>query len=359
MNAQPPQPPWSEHRMLAEKLAQGVADSLTIVAGTHVELGKSVAFDPEAVIEGRPLPLRGFVVRFRRPLRDVAVFLTSLKDEAIRPYVERSAQAIVESLDMPGQPDEHGPLGAWEIEEVAEFEELDLALEQCDALFLEASYSLDLPNAELTMVLGTGLLESASCFVEGIADPFTDEAPFVPEATELELGDAITVDAGERYELGDDLGLPGGGDVLEVAAGSPAAPTSSIDDYDALLAAQEAQAADAAAATARANVAAAELPDLAGQAAEQRWTDLLSGVEVELSAELGRAQLALGDITSLTSDSVLTLDQLVHEPVTVYVNGTPYATARLVIVDGEYGIEILTVVEQQQQGSLVTSLAAA
>jgi hypothetical protein len=39
----------------------------------------------------------------------------------------------------------------------------------------------------------------------------------------------------------------------------------------------------------------------------------------------------------------------------VYVNGTPYATARLVVVDGEYGIEILEVVDQ---AGLVSSLAA-
>ena len=39
----------------------------------------------------------------------------------------------------------------------------------------------------------------------------------------------------------------------------------------------------------------------------------------------------------------------------VFVNGTPYATARLVVVDGEYGIEIIEVVDQ---GSLVGALAA-
>jgi flagellar motor switch protein FliN/FliY len=81
----------------------------------------------------------------------------------------------------------------------------------------------------------------------------------------------------------------------------------------------------------------------------------LSGVEVELSAELGRTDLTLRDITSLATESVLTLDQLVHEPVSVYVNGTRYATARLVVVDGEYGIEILEVVEQDV---LVSTLAA-
>ena len=91
-----------------------------------------------------------------------------------------------------------------------------------------------------------------------------------------------------------------------------------------------------------ANAVASTSVPAAGTAAtspEGQWTQLLSGVEVELSAELGRADLALGDITSLASESVLTLDQLVDEPVTVFVNGTRYATARLVVVDGEYGIE--------------------
>ena len=121
-----------------------------------------------------------------------------------------------------------------------------------------------------------------------------------------------------------------------------------------MLAAQERAEAQAAAAiaantaaTAMTNVAAAELPSFTEQSATGRWTELLSGVEVELSAELGRADLALRDITALAAESVLTLDQMVNEPVSVYVNGTRYATARLVVVDGEYGIEILEVVEQE------------
>ena len=78
-------------------------------------------------------------------------------------------------------------------------------------------------------------------------------------------------------------------------------------------------------------------------------------MEVELSAELGRTDLALGQIASLVAESVLTLDQLVQDPVTVYVNGIAYATARLVVVDGEYGVEILEVADQ---GQLDVALAA-
>lgn len=354
------QPPWSEHRALAETVGQAVAESLGSAVGSSVKLSKSSSFDPQEMLEGRPLPVRGFVVRYHRPLRDVAIFLTSHKPETVRPLVERAAQAIVGAVDVPDRVDAYGPLGAWEVEEVVEFDELELALEQCDALFLEATYALDLPNGELRMVLGTGLLESASCFVEGVADAFADEAPYEHDSSDLALGDAIDLDDPARIDVGDMVDAVATPELEADAAVSPA--TSAIDDYEAMLAAQEGAESQAAAAhaaasqaAASANVAAAELPDLTDQAATRRWTQLLSGVEVELSAELGRTQLALGDITSLAFDSVLALDQLVHEAVTVFVNGTPYATARLVVVDGEYGIEILTVV---QQDALVTSLAA-
>jgi flagellar motor switch protein FliN/FliY len=96
-------------------------------------------------------------------------------------------------------------------------------------------------------------------------------------------------------------------------------------------------------------------PESLADVPADRWTELLSGVDVELSAELGRADLPLGEITRLDGDSVLTLDHMVNEPVTVYVNGTPYATARLVVVDGEYGIEII---EVTNQGGLAATLAA-
>lgn len=96
------------------------------------------------------------------------------------------------------------------------------------------------------------------------------------------------------------------------------------------------------AAAAHANAAAATSHPL-----QQRWGALLSGVEVEISAELGRTVMCLGDVTSLDDDKVITLDENIEDPVTVYVNGALYATARLVEVDGQYGIEILEVLEPE------------
>ncbi len=354
MTPSSPQGPWAEHRMLAESIGQAVADAASAALGTHVDLGIAASGDPEEMVVGRPVPLRAIVVSFHRPLRDVMIFLTSLKEDAVLPVIEAAANAAIGALDIPTSPDQYGPLGRFDIAEAIEYETTEEALEQVDALYLEATYSLELPMGELQMVIGTGLLEAASCFVNGIADPFSEEAPFQPAGTELELGDSLDLDeGGSRYELGE--GVVGGEAESGLAFGGAAAASGAgVEEFDAMLAAQErAEAAAAAAiaagtaATASANVAAAELPEFGQPDPTGRWTQLLSGVEVELSAELGRANLALRDITSLNAESVLTLDQMVHEPVSVYVNGTRYATARLVVVDGEYGIEILEVVEQE------------
>ena len=352
--ATPPPPPWSEYRGIAETIGQGVVDAIAIAVGTQVDLGIVASCDPDDLLAGRPLPVRAIVVRFGRPLRDVLVFVSSLKEDVIRPLA---------ALDIPDGSDIHGAIGNFTVESAVEYTDREHALEQCDALYLEASYSMELPTGELRMLLGTGLLESAASFHNGAIDPFAEE-PILEsllQAQSLELGATIDADDVPVTELGTDAApAPAASDETVEAM-----PIAALDAFDAELAAQEqadaAAARQAQAAKAHATVSAPELlaqeqAHAAHTATSQRWTQLLSGVEVELSAELGRADLNLGDFTSLTTDSVLTLDQMVQEPVTVYVNGTPYATARLVVVDGEYGIEILEVLDQH--ADVVATLAA-
>lgn len=335
--------PWSDYRPIAESISQAVAEALTQHVGTHVELGIAGACDPEEMLGGRRMPLRATVVRMGRPLRDVMIFVSSLKDDAVRPLIEAAARAAIDALDVPAGSDEHGELGAFVIEDSIEYTTRDEALEECDALYLEVVYSLELPTAEVQMVLGTGLLEAANFLALGEVDPFAEAPAYVPAGPAAPAVQDTDTDAAAAVET----------EPAPAASAAPATDTAvapgALDAFDAQLAAAE-QAAPAASVSADA-IAANPLADVSAT----RWTQLLSGVEVELSAELGRADLSLGEITSLNSESVLTLDQLVHEPVTVYVNGTPYATARLVVVDGEYGIEIIQVVDQ---ASLVTSLAA-
>lgn len=102
-----------------------------------------------------------------------------------------------------------------------------------------------------------------------------------------------------------------------------------------------------------------DLPDAGPPGGRKdQWSELLTGVDVTIHAELGNTMMTLGDATALMPESILTLDQETEEPMIVYVNGAPYATARLVVVDDYYGIEIIEVTATDLEATAETWLAA-
>lgn len=340
-----PTPPWLEHRQLAESIGETVMAALHTHTGSSVNLGKATSFEPETHLKGRPLPLRATVVNFHRPLRDVLVFISSYNEDALGPLVEVAAAAALDAVGIQA-PDDADAAPGFSIDPLVEYETFEDAIDHTDALYLEGSYTIELPLGDVLMVVGSDLLRAAARLGEGLPDTDADDAGV--DADLLEAVAAVDA-AGGEFTPDQPRDGSAAGD------GEPIAP--GIDSFDAVLAAQERADADAAARdleTAAENARALEARAAQEHQAE-RWTQLLSGVEVELSAELGRADLALGEITGLSSESVLLLDQFVQDPVPVYVNGTRYATARLVVVDGEYGIEILEVVADR---SFAESLAA-
>jgi flagellar motor switch protein FliN/FliY len=70
----------------------------------------------------------------------------------------------------------------------------------------------------------------------------------------------------------------------------------------------------------------------------------LSGIPVRVWAELGRAQMASAQLVGLPSGAVVELNRQADEPIDLYVNGTRFATGRLVVVDGtDWAVRIETV----------------
>ena len=68
--------------------------------------------------------------------------------------------------------------------------------------------------------------------------------------------------------------------------------------------------------------------------------DLLADVEIEVTVELGRRRMPLGDVARLDVGSVIELDTLAGEPLVVYANGRRIATGEAVVVDGQFGVRI-------------------
>jgi flagellar motor switch protein FliN len=78
-----------------------------------------------------------------------------------------------------------------------------------------------------------------------------------------------------------------------------------------------------------------DIPDPAEDLAEH-----LLDVDVRLWAELGRAELPLAEAVALGTGAIVDLDREPSEPLDVFVNGMRFATATLLLVDGEWAIRL-------------------
>lgn len=72
----------------------------------------------------------------------------------------------------------------------------------------------------------------------------------------------------------------------------------------------------------------------------ERLTDVL----VELTVEVGRTRMSLGEALSLGPGSVVTVDRLADKPVDLLCNGRPIARGEVVVIDEEFGLRITEVV---------------
>ena len=82
-------------------------------------------------------------------------------------------------------------------------------------------------------------------------------------------------------------------------------------------------------------------------------TDLerLNEVMVELTVEVGRTRLTLGQALALGPGSVVTLDRLADNPVDLLVNGRPIARGEVVVIDEEFGLRITEVTTPRSRPS--------
>ncbi len=90
-------------------------------------------------------------------------------------------------------------------------------------------------------------------------------------------------------------------------------------------------------------------------------TDLrrLSDVPMELSVEIGRAHMTVGETLQLRPGSVITLERLAGEPVDLLVNGTPIARGEVVVVDEQFGLRVSEILEGEPGAALAGERAVA
>jgi flagellar motor switch protein FliN/FliY len=116
-------------------------------------------------------------------------------------------------------------------------------------------------------------------------------------------------------------------------AGLTAIPTSTATGGDAQLA-----------------MAAAFSPlPASGGAGDTSAIDLLLDVTLQVTVELGRARMKIGEILGLRNGSVIELDRLAGEPADILINGTLIAKGEVVVVDEKFGVRIIEVVSRAKR----------
>jgi flagellar motor switch protein FliN len=73
---------------------------------------------------------------------------------------------------------------------------------------------------------------------------------------------------------------------------------------------------------------------------DQNSMDLLLDVDLDLSVELGRANVPVREILQLGSGSIVELNKLAGDSVDVLVNGRLIARGEVVVVDENFGVRI-------------------
>jgi flagellar motor switch protein FliN len=73
---------------------------------------------------------------------------------------------------------------------------------------------------------------------------------------------------------------------------------------------------------------------------ETRNFELLRNVDVELTVQLGHKKMKINEILGLGEGSIVELEEMDGEPVTVLVNGKPIAKAEVVVIDQYFGVRI-------------------
>jgi flagellar motor switch protein FliN/FliY len=76
----------------------------------------------------------------------------------------------------------------------------------------------------------------------------------------------------------------------------------------------------------------------------------LSAVPVDLSVEMGRTRMTVGETLELRPGSIITLNRMAGEPVDLLVNGTGIARGEVVVIDEQFGLRVTEVLGHSVPG---------
>lgn len=81
-----------------------------------------------------------------------------------------------------------------------------------------------------------------------------------------------------------------------------------------------------------------------------RGIEMLHGVDLEVTVELGRTRLTVRDLLALSPGAVLELDRAAGSPADLLVNGRLIARGEVVVVDEAFGLRVTEIVDDAANG---------
>ena len=77
--------------------------------------------------------------------------------------------------------------------------------------------------------------------------------------------------------------------------------------------------------------------------------DLILEIPVQVAVELGRVKITIKNLLQLAHGSVIELDTLAGDPLSVYVNGTLLAQGEVVVVNEKFGIRLTDIITPSER----------
>jgi flagellar motor switch protein FliN/FliY len=284
---------------LGQSTAEACSSILEMFAAGKVSVGDvTVSADMKSAFAGVPVPAVGMSVSYVDGVTGGNVFLITLEGA-------RKLAASMMGMDEPGEPEVPGELSELELSAVSE------AMNQMMASAAAAT----------SQVLGTEVeIGTPDTQTFTAADAIVDAYPATPHAVRT----ALSI-CGEPARL-----------VQLVPNAFVVRMSSALDDLGAEVAPPAAAPSE-------------------GHAVAQPNSPAkpsLAGIPVRVWAELGRERMPSAQVVGLPPGAVVELDRQADDPIDLYVNGTLFATGRLVVVDEtDWAVRIEHVLEKTKSSA--------
>jgi flagellar motor switch protein FliN/FliY len=86
-----------------------------------------------------------------------------------------------------------------------------------------------------------------------------------------------------------------------------------------------------------------------GRGMEPRAMQILLDVPLQVTVELGRRKMRIGELLALVKGSVIELDKVAGEPLDVRVNDKLVARGEAVVVNDKFGVRLTDVVSPSER----------